>query len=91
MWFGIQVTICKAWCKLTGGHAVYVKDLNDNSISVRVMRIKFDPFVDVHEKVVYMPKFGYRKCHANGRVGNSDAWIWRYVNEEAHVAHRLSN
>jgi hypothetical protein len=90
MWFWIKVKITQAWCKLTGAHAVYVKDMDDNSISVKVMRVNFDPFVDQPEKQVYIKKYGYKTCHANGEVSNG-GWRWRYVNEDLHVQHKLSN
>lgn len=90
MWFWIKVKITQAWCALTGAHAVYVKDMDNSSVTVKVMREKFDPFVDVREKHVYFRKYGYRACHANGKAGGG-AWSWRYVNEDLHVQHKLSN
>ncbi len=90
MWLAIQVLICRGWCKLTGAHAVYVKDVDDHRITVKVMRTRFDPFVDDPEKVVRFRRHGYKKCHANGTMSNG-GWVWRYVNEDLHVAHRLSN
>lgn len=90
MWFLLQVKITQAWCKLTGAHAVYVKDLDSHSITVKVMRQKFDPFLEVQERHVYFVRYGHRMCHANGKVG-SGHWRWRYVNEDLHVQHRLSN
>lgn len=89
MWLGIRVLFCRAWCKLTGADAVYVKDLDDNRISVKVMRTRFDPFVDNPEKVVRFRKYGYRRCHAGGKVSNG-AWQWCYVDKDLHVQHMLS-
>lgn len=90
MWFSCKVLITRAWCAITGAHAVYVKDMDRGHVMVKVMRTKFDPFVDTPEKQVRIHKFGYRKCHPDGKVSNG-GWRWRYVNEDLHVRHKLSN
>ena len=90
MWISCKVSITRLWCWITGGHAVYVKDMDHGVVTVKVMREKFDPFAEIQEKNVYFGKYGYRVCHSNGKVG-SGHWRWRYVNEDLHVQHRLSN
>ena len=89
MWFSCKVRITQAWCAITGPHAVYVKDVDYGRIMVKVMRTRFDPFVDEPERQVWIGKHGYRKCHADGKVSNG-GWQWRYVNQDDHVQHMLS-
>ena len=90
MWFAIQVCITKAWCALTGAHAIYLKDTDDNSIAVKVMREKFDPFEDCKIRYVRIWNYGFRECQNDGTVGGG-GWVWRYVNEEMHVQHKLTH
>lgn len=89
MWLWCKVKITQAWCAITSAHAVYVKDVDDGRIMVKVMKTRFDPFVDQPERQVFIGKHGYRKCHDNGKVSNG-GWQWRYVNQEDHVHHMLS-
>lgn len=88
--FWLQIQCVKFWCWLTRAEAVYIKDLDDHSVSVKVMRTKFDPFVDSPDKRVYFRRYGYRICRPNGTVG-SGSWLWRYVDQSKHVQQRLSN
>lgn len=91
MWLAIQIRIAKIWCALSGADAVYVKDLSDNEIMIKVMRNRLDPFDDTNDKLVKLRPYGYRKCHPDGKVGSTDNWIWRYVDEDLNIKHRLSN
>lgn len=89
MIFWMQVQITRAWCWLSGADAVYVKDLDNQTISVKVMRTKFDPFVDDPQKMIRIRRYGFKGCRSNGTVGGG-AWLWRYVSQELHVHHKLS-
>jgi hypothetical protein len=75
---------------MTRADAVYVKCRDNQQISVKVMRTRFDPFVDYPEKVVRFRRYGGRICHASGKVGHGD-WYWRFVSKSKQTAHQLSN
>lgn len=86
--FLIKVKITQLWCWLTGADAVYVKDIDNNTYTVKVMRTVFDPFQDQQPKKIKFLRYGYRVCNHDGTVSHS--WKWRYVSNERHVQHKLS-
>lgn len=88
--FKLKTLLLRAWACCTGGDVVYVKNVDNGLIRVKVMRTRFDPFVDEPERQVWIGTHGYLKCHFNGQVSNG-GWQWRYVDEDLHVQHKLSN
>jgi hypothetical protein len=91
----IKAFFVKWYAKLTGGHAVWIKDTCTGRIWLLVARAQFDPFNMNNDKLIAHIKDSSSKTLVildvkSATVVNFSSLKWRFVDDAAHVEQQLS-
>lgn len=79
----------RAWCRLTGAFPVWLKD-DTGRIHIKVARLKFDPFCDEKDLVIWIGgsnNRGYRRLASDGTLvmPYGSRWRWKHARKNLHV------